>query len=541
MATKASQDRDAAGGDPAAISHSRAVFSAVVVTIGGFIFGLDAALISGGIGQITEQFALSDLELGAVVSAPGFGVLLALTVTGILCDRIGRRRTLLIIATLYLLSAIASALAPNFIALLLARGLGGLAFTSLSVASIYIGEVAPAPMRGRLVALNQLNIVIGLSVAFFVNFGLFSLAGSGASWVQQWGIADETWRWMLGAEILPALLWLIGLVKIGESPRWLYRKGAIAEAEAEAARLYPPATAQEVIAELRADEQPQAGFPLRELLAMLFGTHLRKALFVALLVSLVQPLTGINAILFYAPLVFEQVGIGENAALAQAVIVGLVSVLFTAIALALVDRLGRRFLINTGLTAAGLSLLLCWWAFSQASYILDAADIQALADVVDSQQLTALAGQAFPSDVAFKAAMVDALGFDVARAREGELIAAAITVNSTAVLVGVIAFIAAYNFSIGPVLWIALSELFPTRVRSVAVTGCAFVVSLMSYLVQQFFPWQLANWGAANVFLFYAAIILVGLVMLAWKLPETKGKTIEEIEDHFRAAQARAD
>lgn len=537
MATTSSQPIDAADGTPAAASHSRAVISAVVVTIGGFIFGLDAALISGGIGQITEQFSLSDLELGAVVSAPGFGVLLALAITGALCDRIGRRNTLLIIAALYLVSAVTSALAPNFIALVLARGLGGLAFTSLSVASIYIGEVAPAAMRGRLVALNQLNIVIGLSVAFFINFGLFSLAGSGADWVQDLGIANETWRWMLGAEILPALLWLIGLAKIGESPRWLYRKGATAEAEAEAMRLYPSATAEVILNELRADaQQDEAGFPLRKVIAMLFGTHLRKALFVALLVSLVQPLTGINAILFYAPLVFEQVGIGENAALAQAVIVGIVSVIFTAIALALVDRLGRRFLINTGLTAAGLSLLLCWWAFSQASYVLDAQDINALVGVVDTQHLVALAGHAFPSDVAFKAAMVDALGFDAARAREGELIAAAITVNSTAVLLGVIAFIAAYNFSIGPVLWIALSELFPTRVRSVAVTGCAFVVSLMSYFVQQFFPWQLANWGAANVFLFYAVIILVGLVMLAWKLPETKGKTIEEIEDHFRAA-----
>ncbi|WP_432199868.1 MFS transporter [Erythrobacter sp. W53] len=518
-------------------SRSRAIVGAAIVTIGGFIFGLDAALISGGIGQISEQFRLSDLELGAVVGAPGFGVLFALVVTGAICDRIGRRKTLILIASLYLVSAITSAIAPSFETLVLARGLGGLAFTSLSVASIYIGEVAPAQSRGRLVALNQLNIVIGLSVAFFISYGLFNLANSGAAWVQEYGIADQTWRWMLGAEIVPALIWLVGLLYVGESPRWLYRTGKVDEAEAEAARLYPPNTAKEIMTEIRADaDGEEAGFPIGKVVQMLFKTHLRKALFVALLVALVQPLTGINAILFYAPLVFQQVGVGEDAALAQAVIVGLVSVVFTAIALFLVDRLGRRFLINVGLTAAGASLLLCWWAFSQASYVLEADDLAALAGSIDTQALSSLVGQSFADDVSFKAALVDTLGFDTARAREGELIAAAITVNAGAILFGIVAFIAAYNFSIGPVLWIALSELFPTRVRGVAVTGCAFVVSLMSYFVQQFFPWQLANWGAATVFLFYAAIIFIGLILLFWKLPETKGKTIEEIEAEFRAA-----
>lgn len=518
-------------------SNSRAVFSAIVVTIGGFIFGLDAALISGGIGQITEQFRLNDIELGMAVSAPGFGVLFALVFTGAICDRIGRKKTFLIIASLYLVSAVTSTIAPSFETLVMARALGGLAFTSLSVASIYIGEVAPANMRGRLVALNQLNIVIGLSAAFFINYGLFNLANCGAPWVSELRIDDQTWRWMLGAEIIPALVWLAGLMMIGESPRWLYRTGRREEAEAEAARLYPAETVQEVMAEIREDAKGDAGgFPIREVLKMLFGTHLRKALFVGLLVAMVQPLTGINAILFYSPMVFEQVGVGEDGAFAQAVVVGLVSVVFTAIALMLVDRLGRRFLTITGLTVAGLSLVLCAFAFSQASYVLDASDLVALEGAVDANAIAPLLGQPFPDDVSFKAALVDTLGFDTARAREGELIAAAITVNATAILIGIVAFIAAYNFSIGPVMWIALSELFPTRVRAVAVTGCAFVVSLMSYFVQQFFPWQLANWGAATVFLFYAGIIAVGLALLAWKLPETKGKTIEEIEEGFRNA-----
>lgn len=532
---------NAAAGESAAgmhpQSHSRAIFSAIAVTIGGFIFGLDAALISGGIGQITEQFKLNDIELGMVVSAPGFGVLFALTITGAICDRIGRRKTLLIIAALYLVSAITSAFAPSFETLVAARALGGLAFTSLSVASIYIGEVAPAHMRGRLVALNQLNIAVGLSTAFFINYGLFKLAGSDAAWVTDLRIDDQSWRWMLGAEIIPALLWLFALLKIGESPRWLHRNGQVEAAETEAQKLYPPETAREIMKEIEdgADgEDP--GFSISRIVKMLFGTHLRKALFIGVLVAVVQPLTGINAILFYSPLVFEQVGIGEDAAFAQAVVVGIVSVVSTGLALMLVDRLGRRFLTITGLTVAGACLLLCSWAFSQASYMLQPDDIAALSQTMDTEMLAPLVGQPFANDVDFKIALVDSLGFDMARAREGELIAAAISVNSIAILIGIIAFIAAFNFSIGPVMWIVLSELFPTAVRGVAVTGCAFIVSLLSYFVQQFFPWQLANWGASAVFLFYAAIIGVGLALLAWKLPETKGKTIEEIEDGFRTA-----
>lgn len=516
---------------------SRAVWSAIVVTIGGFIFGLDAALISGGIGQISTQFGLNDLELGAVVSAPGFGVLFALLVTGAICDRIGRRKTLLIIAALYLVSAVSSALAPSFWTLVAARALGGLAFTSLSVASIYIGEVAPAGVRGRLVALNQLNIVLGLSAAFFINFGLFRLAGSGLPWVADLALDTQTWRWMLAAEILPALLWLLGLLYVGESPRWLYRAGRHAEAKAEIAKLYHGERQHAVMEEIRAESgDVSEGFPLREVLRMLFGTHLRKALVIGLLVAFVQPLTGINAILFYAPLVFEQVGVGEDAAFVQAVVVGLVSVIFTALALVLVDRLGRRFLTIAGLSVAAVCLLSCAWAFSSATYELQADDVAALSGTMDPGALRTLEGRAFTDDVAFKNALVETLGFDQARAQEGELIAAAIEVDATVILIGIIAFIAAYNFSIGPVMWIVLSELFPTRVRSVAVTGCAFFVSLMSYFVQQFFPWQLANWGASNVFLFYAVIIMSGLVLLAWKLPETSGKTIEEIEADFRRA-----
>ncbi|RME63732.1 MAG: MFS transporter [Alphaproteobacteria bacterium] len=515
--------------------EARAVASALVVTLGGFIFGLDAALISGGIGQISRQFGLGDMALGAVVSAPGFGVIFALLVTGAICDRIGRKRTLLSIAFLYLFSAISSVVAPTFELLVAARLIGGLAFTSLSVASIYIGEIAPPHMRGKLVSINQLNIVVGLFTAYFVNYGLVKVAALDAEWVRALRIDTETWRWMLGMEIVPALLWLLCLLRIHESPRWLYGTGRVAEARKVLEKVAP---ARVVAAELedlgRSFAQTERRYSLRQVFQLLFGTHLRRAVFVGVLIATVQPLTGINAILFYAPMVFQQVGIGGNAAFAQSVIIGLVSIVFTVMALLLVDRVGRRWLTFTGLGWAAASLLICFWGFSNASYILEAADLANLPAAVDRARLAGLVGHAFPTDVAFKDALVAALGFAQARANESELIAAAISVDGGMILLGIMGFIAAYNLSIGPVMWVVLSELFPTAVRGVAVTACALVVSTLSYFIQQAFPWQLAHWGSAMIFLFYASCVLIGLVLLVWKLPETKNKSIEEIEAGFK-------
>mgnify|MGYP000344540280 CR=1 FL=1 len=180
---------------------------AAIVAFGGFVFGLDAALISGTLRYVALEFSLDDFQLGNVVSAPALGVLLALVITGAICESIGRKKTLILIAGLYVVSAVASVFAPSYETLLAARFLGGLAFTSLSLASMYIGEIAPPAQRGKLVSMNQVMIVIGLTAAYFANYLLVQAVDAGAQWVIDLGIADTLWRWMLAVEIIPAVLW----------------------------------------------------------------------------------------------------------------------------------------------------------------------------------------------------------------------------------------------------------------------------------------------------------------------------------------------
>ena len=517
--------------------HSTAFRYAFVVALGGFIFGLDAALISGTVRFVTVEFGLSDMQIGAVVSAPGFGVIFALLVTGHIAEKIGRKKTLLIIAALYLVSAVTSAIAPNFEALIAARFLGGLAFTSLSLASMYIGEIAPSEMRGKLVSMNQVNIVIGLSAAYFLNNAILQASNSGAEWVEAWGITQYTWRWMLGTEIVPALLWLLLLFMIPESPRWLVVKGRVDEAKNVMARLMRADQIEPAIAEIQ--ESATHGHDQRSLksqLADLFDERMRRAFWIGLTVATVQPITGINSILFYAPTVFEQTGVGTDAAFAQAVTVGIVSVAFTILALMLIDKIGRRPLTLFGLAWAGASLLVCVASFASATYVLDAGVMADLIGDVDASTLQSLFGIEYGSDVEFKAAVQAAIGETALRANESILLQNAANLNATVILVAIISFIAAFNFSIGPIMWILFSEIFPIYVRSIAIPSFALVTSVVNYMVNQFFPWQLSNMGAAQIFLFYATCVAVGLAILFRILPETKNKSIEQIEAELSAA-----
>lgn len=523
-------------------SQKRAVASALIVALGGFIFGLDAALISGGIRSFTTEFGLTDLQQGAVVSAPGWGVLLALCFSGILCDKIGRKNTLLIIAALYLVSAISSVLAPSYETLFWARFIGGMAFTSLSVAAMYIGEISPPHLRGKLVSILQLTIVVGLSAAFFISYGIHAISQSGAEWASNVGMDKGKWRWMLGAEILPALIWLLLLFTVPQSPRWLMVKGRIREASEALGRLTGNAYSSEadippkVKADYGINQLKGSELGLVASLQELFGTPLRKALLVGLLVAVTQPITGMNAITFYSPIVFEQLGGGTDTALAQTIIVGVLSVIATLLSLLFIDRIGRRPMFIGGLAVAAICLILSWYGFSQATYQLTANQIASFTGTIDTEALKAISGTVFKSDVAFKAELVNILGLDQARAHEAAILKEAVSINGMLIFFSILGFIAAYQATIGPILWVLFSEIFPTRVRAVAITMCAFVTSLFSVLVQQFFSWQLAEWGAGNVFLFYGVCVLVCLILNYTLLPETKNKTIEEIEQAFTGA-----
>ncbi len=518
--------------------HATAFKFAAIVAFGGFIFGLDAALISGTVRFVTAEFGLTDLQIGAVVSAPGFGVLFALLVTGLICDAIGRKKTLILIASLYLVSAVTSALAPSFETLWAARLLGGLAFTSLSLASMYTGEIAPASIRGKLVTMNQVTIGLGLSAAYFSNYLLLQMIDSPPAWMLNLGFADNVWRWMLGVEIVPALIWLLLLLLIPESPRWLVLNGRESEARTVLARLNPSEKIDSLVSEIKqsalaGEKSPSVGEQIKDM----FSSRYRMAITIGITIALVQALTGINVIMFYAPTVFEQVGIGTDSAFFQSVVLGLVALAFTLVAVATVDRYGRRVLLIVGLTTAATSLLICSWGFSSATYKLDEAQIVEIQNQYegDKLDLSALVGVSFEDDVSLKKALRAEVGDIKAKEVEAKLIQSAITINVFMVLGGLIAFVAAFNLSIGPIMWVIFSEIVPTHIRGVAIPLFGFTVSLASYFTQQFFPWQLTVMGVGQIFLFYAVLVTIGLIALVKILPETRNRSIEEIEAELLA------
>lgn len=507
---------------------------AAIVAFGGFIFGLDAALISGTVGYVTTEFGLNDFQIGAVVSAPGFGVLGALLLTGLICDKIGRKKTLLLIASLYFVSAVTSAFAPTFTTLVLARLLGGFAFTSLSLASMYIGEIAPAKIRGKLVSMNQLTIVVGLSAAYFSNYILQQMVDTPPAWMDALGYSSNVWRWMLGVEIIPALVWLLLLFTIPESPRWLVLNGYTEKAREVLGKLTAATNVESEIAAISHSAGDTSSKPSTfDLLKDMFSTRYRMPLIIGCTIAIVQPVTGINAIMFYAPTVFEQVGIGTDAAFLQSVIVGLISIVFTVLALLTIDRIGRRPMIIAGLSAAAISLLVCSYGFSSAKYRLDTEAIVTLQESTantDLSALSSLANKSFKSDVSFKEGLRNTIGNNAAKTIEAEAIQSAIDINVGLVLFGLLAFIAAFQFSIGPIMWVIFSEIVPTHLRGIAIPFFAFWTSLFSWFIQQFFPWQLTVMGVGQIMLFYATMVIIGLVALFKILPETKNRSIEEIE-----------
>ncbi|MCW2119003.1 sugar porter family MFS transporter [Flavobacterium sp. 7A] len=513
-------------------SYKRNAFTyATIVAFGGFVFGLDAAVISGTVKFITEEFSLNPMQLGIVVGSPSIGVLLALFFAGSACDKFGRRQTLKIIAFLYVISAVGATFSPSYWSLVATRFLGGLAFSSISVASMYIGEIAPPKWRGKLVSMTQINIVLGLSAAYFVNYLILSYANSDAAWVNDLGLKQNVWRWMLGSEIVPAVAWLVALFFIPRSPAWLLYNGKTEEAKRTLSKIYPKEEVGVIYDEMQTSMSSETQD--RSLVAQLkeiFSKKMRVILIIATTIAIAQQSTGINAILFYAPTVFEQLGGGSDAAFMQSIWVGLTSVVFTILGLVLVDRLGRRPLIIWGMAWIIISLGICFYGFQTARYTLTEKAITELSTIKNVERLTPIAGVEYGSDIAFKKALEDNLGEVDARNYESVLIQKAAAINSILILVGILSFIAAFHFSVGPVMWVLFSEIFPNSIRGIAIPFFTLITSVVSMLVQVFFPKQLATMGISYTLLFYAITVAIGLVILYRYLVETKNMTIEEIQ-----------
>jgi sugar porter (SP) family MFS transporter len=504
--------------------------TALIVALGGFLMGFDASVISGVVGFIQVEFSLTSLQVGWCVSSLSLTATLGMMLSGPLSDRVGRRPVLKIAAALFAVSAVASALAPGFLSLVIARMIGGLGVgAALVIAPMYIAEMAPPESRGRMVSFNQLNIVIGISAAFFSNYLILTLGQSGAAWSEALGLAQWNWRWMLGIETLPAILYFFALAMVPESPRWLAMRGRDAEARAVLDRVSGPAQAERDLAVVKDSIVAEAKLGRVSVRALLHPS-LRLVMTIGITVGILQQITGINSVFFYAPMIFEQSGIGTNAAFLQAALVGLVNLVFTVVAMSLIDRFGRRPLLGFGLGGIAVCMLLLAYGFGTASYRLDDAAIQGLPAGLDHQQISTLAGKTYDSDTQFRGAVSGAVGAEAYKKFESQLVSSAIEINPVLVLLGILGFVASFAVSIGPVMWVLFSELFPNRIRGIAISFVGLVNSAVAFLVTLVFPWQLETLGSSGTFLIYGLFAVVGLVLVMRILPETKGQSLEALE-----------
>jgi MFS family permease len=264
----------------------------------------------------------------------------------------------------------------------------------------------------------------------------------------------------------------------------------------------------------------------------LFAPKLRFLLWVGIAIGILQQVTGINAIYFYATSIFKQTGIGTDAAFTSGVWLSLTSVIFTIVAIFLIDRVGRRKLLLTGIGGIAITMLLCAYSFKQATYTLNATDVTELTDL-DATALEPLTGKVFDNDIDFKDAVKAAVGEQAYKKYEGDILERATTMNALLVMIGILGFVACFAFSLGPVMWVMLSEMYPNAYRGLAIGFIGFINGFASWGVSRFFPWELSNLGSSLTFLIYGTIATLGFFLFLRVLPETKGKTLEEIEREY--------
>ena len=428
----------------------------IAVAMGGFLFGYDTAVISGTVGFLRDKFSLTPAMEGWVVSSGILGAIFGAIIAGPLADKFGRKPSLWMAAILFMVSAVGSALAATSDLLVIARIVGGIGFGMASMLSpLYIAEVAPAKMRGRLVSVNQLAIVSGMFIVYFVNY-LIQKNGVG-----DWNVTTG-WRWMFGSEVLPAALFMSLLLLIPESPRWLCKTGKTKEAKNVLAKLQAPET---IPSEIRAIQDSLKGKDAS--ISDLIKPKYKAALIIGILLAIFQQASGINAILYYAPEIFKAAGESASNAFAQTIIIGATNLIFTLIAIATVDSLGRKKLLIIGNAIMTICLLLVGFGYG------------------------------------------------------GE--------GGSYLLIAVIGYIAAFAISVGPVTWVVISEIFPTQLRGTAMSVATGVLWLMNWIITQTFPIAIDRIGSASTFLIYAAMAFLSLLFVAFALPETKGKSLEEI------------
>ena len=453
------------------------VFLSVVAALGGFLFGYDTAVISGTIAQVTEQFRLDALQQGWYVGCALVGSIIGVLFAGILSDKFGRKFTMILSAILFSTSAIGCAVSVDFNQLVVYRIIGGVGIGVVSIISpLYISELAVAQYRGRLVSLYQLAVTIGFLGAYLVNYQLLGYSTSNPDIVTGWWsliFVTEVWRGMLGMEILPALLFFIIIFFIPESPRWLILKGREEKATNILERIYT--SSKDALFQL-AETKSVLSSESKSEWKLLLQPGIRKAVIIGVCIAMLGQFMGVNAVLYYGPSIFENAGLSGGDSLFYQVLVGLVNTLTTVLALVIIDKIGRKKLVYYGVSGMVISLILI------ATYFIY--------------------GESWG-------------------------------ISSIFLLIFFLFYVFCCAVSICAVVFVLLSEMYPTRVRGLAMSIAGFALWIGTYLIGQLTPWMLQNLTPAGTFILFA-IMCVPYMLIVWKLvPETTGKSLEEIERYW--------
>ncbi len=445
-----------------------------VASLGGVLFGFDTAVISGTFGFVEIQYGLSKLEVGWFGSSALVGSILGALIAGTLSDRFGRKPILILAGVLFFISALGSTIPPTYTILILSRLIGGLGVGMASVlAPLYISEFAPPKIRGRLVGLYQLSIVIGILLAFFSNWSLLSFSQNSSRAFGQGLLhkilVDEVWRGMFGAEMIPALLFIILLFLVPESPRWLINAGKEKRGFSILSKIEGAESANAELAEINSALAQEKG-TLKELLK----PGLRLALIVGIGLSFFGQMTGVNIIVYYGPTILKNAGFALDSALQFQVAIGLINFIFTIIALWKIDKWGRRPLLIGGMAATFVSLL---------------------------------------------------------------IIATLFTFEATSgmwIVIMLCVYMASLALSINAVIWVLIGEIFPNRIRGRAMSIATFANWSTNFITAFMFPWYVAKIGMNAGFFTFAAMCLIATIFFYRYVPETKGKSLEEIERYWK-------
>ena len=453
------------------------VFLSVVAALGGFLFGYDTAVISGTIAQVTEQFGLDALQQGWYVGCALIGSIIGVLFAGILSDKFGRKSTMILSAILFSTSAIGCAVSTDFNQLVIYRIIGGVGIGVVSIISpLYISEVAVAQYRGRLVSLYQLAVTIGFLGAYLVNYQLLGYSMSNPDVSTGWWnlvFVSEVWRGMLGMETLPAIMFFIIIFFIPESPRWLILKGKEEKATNILERIYT--SSKEALFQLTETKSVLSSESKSEW-KLLLQPGIRKAVIIGVCIAVMGQFMGVNAVLYYGPSIFENAGLSGGDSLFYQVLVGLVNTLTTVLALVIIDKVGRKKLVYYGVSGMVISLVLI------ATYFIY--------------------GESWG-------------------------------ISSIFLLIFFLFYVFCCAVSICAVVFVLLSEMYPTRVRGLAMSIAGFALWIGTYLIGQLTPWMLQNLTPAGTFILFA-IMCVPYMLIVWKLvPETTGKSLEEIERYW--------